>query len=195
MLPPTTPESVEQLPSGDLVHLMFNMLNRAQQRFGSARFEMGAILSTIHEHDLWRGRATSFTAFLEDAKINASAGYQYMRVAKVFFFGMGLTAEEIDEIAMVSMSVLDLAAKVATQDNIHDVLVLLTTLNERDARTVLEEMLAGKPPVQAEEKPNTSPKVARLYDGFRKLPDDQRIEFLHKLQVQPAVPPKPHLPS
>lgn len=173
-------------PSGDLVHLMFSMLHRARQRFGASRLEMGAVLSTIHEHDLWKGRATSFTAFLEDAKINSSAAYQYMRVAKVFFFGLGLTAEELDEIASVPMSVLDMAAKVTTPENAYDVLGMLTTLNERDARTSIEEMLGNLPPGATDGVPRMSPRVARLYAGFRELPDDQRIEFMQQLSGQAA---------
>lgn len=173
-------------PAGDLVHLMHSMLHRARQRFGAARFEMGAVLATIHEHELWRGRATSFAAFLEDTKINSSAGYQYMRVAKVFFFGLGLTADELDEIALVPMSVLDLAAKVTTPENAPDILGLLTTLNERDARTAIEEMLANLPPGNADDLPRMSPRVARLYAGFRELPDDQRIEFMQQISGQAA---------
>ena len=173
-------------PSGDLVHLMFSMLHRARQRFGAARLEMGAVLSTIHEHDLWKGRATSFTSFLEDAKINSSAAYQYMRVAKVFFFGLGLTADELDEIASVPMSVLDMAAKVTTPENAYDVLGMLTTLNERDARTAIEEMLTNLPPGATDDLPRMSPRVARLYAGFRELPDDQRIEFMQQLSGKAA---------
>lgn len=181
----------EPAPSGELVHLMFNVLHRARRRFGAARFEMGAVLSTIHEHELWRGKATSFATFLEDAKINSSAGYQYMRVARVFFFGLGLTAEEIDELASVPMSLLDLAAKVVTPENAYDVLGLLTTLNERDARTAIEEMIAGMPPPEIDEGGlRLSPRVARLYAGFRDLPDDQRIEFMHRLQTPAQAPAK-----
>lgn len=165
------------------------MLRRARQRFGAARLEMGAVLSTIHDHELWRGRATSFAAFLEDVKINSSAAYQYMRVAKVFFFGLGLTAEELDEIAAVPMSVLDMATKVTTPENAYDVLGMLTTLNERDARTAIEEMLTTPPPGTDSALPRMSPRVSRLYAGFRELPDDQRIEFMHQLQ-RPAPAPK-----
>lgn len=174
------------LPPGDLVHLMFSMLNRARQRFGSARFEMGAVLATIHEHELWRGRATSFASFLEDAKINTSAGYQYMRVAKTFFFGLGLTADELDEVALVPMTLLDMAAKVITPENAHEILGIITTLNERDARVTLEEIQAGIPAGQGNDGLRLSPKVARLYSGFRDLPDEQRIEFMQQLSPQKA---------
>lgn len=172
----------KELPPGDIVHLLFGMLSRAQQRFGTARFEIGAVLSTIHEHGLWKGRATSFAAFLEDARIHPSAAYQYMRVAKTFFFGLGLSTEELDEVTTVPMSMLDMAAKVATKENCHDILTMLTSLHERDARTELEAMVAALPPSDGENEPRMNPRVARLCSEFRQLPDDLRIEFIHQLQ-------------
>ena len=93
--------------------------------------------------------------------------------------------------ASVPMSLLDLAAKVVTPENAYDVLGLLTTLNERDARTAIEEMIAGMPPPEIDEGGlRLSPRVARLYAGFRDLPDDQRIEFMHRLQTPAQAPAK-----
>ena len=63
---------------------------------------------------------------------------------------------------------------------------MLTTLNERDARTSIEEMLGNLPPGATDGVPRMSPRVARLYAGFRELPDDQRIEFMQQLSGQAA---------
>ncbi len=162
--------------------MSYKLLKAAQEKFGAARMEMGVMLEDIRRTEAWRGRAASFTAFLEEERINERAAYQYMRVAKRLFYELGLTDAEFAQIATCNMNVLELACQVITPENKEDVLCMLAALSERDARQCMfelsddAEMKKGNP-----EANKAGQQLTKVHNLFRSLPDDQRIEFLRKV--------------
>jgi len=171
--------------------LTYALLKNAQQKFCLARLEMGVLLEHIKTTEGWKGRAASFAAFLEEERINDNAAYQYMRVARKMFFELQMTEKEFQDIATCNMNVLDLACQVITSENKEEVLGLLSALSERDARQSLLEMVDA---LNVDPKqPQKSRPVNRVLDMFKKLPDDQRIEFMHVFaDNRQGTKPVPH---
>lgn len=165
---------------------LFDQLHRSRQRFGMARIEMGAMLEQARRTEAWRGRAENFGALLEDLCLNEKAAYQYMRVARRFFFELRLPDDVLHVLATANMSTLDAAARVATEGNIAEIVTVVCTLHERDAKAVLDEMLTGADnEVSGTPKRVREPKVAKLVRLYRELPDDQRIDLRNALRVMP----------
>lgn len=173
-----------QFDAGQMIYML---LKTAQRRFGLARFEMGVLLCEVKDRELWKGRAASFAAFLEEERITASAAYLYMRVARKLAGELSLSDRDFEQIATVNMGTLDLATQVLTPDNYGEILDLLSILGERDAKQVLLERLDEEGPIgmspEAEgPRQPRSRQVNRALTAFYDLPDDQRIEFLNALQ-------------
>ncbi len=103
-------------------------LRAARQKYGLARLHMGVLLEHIRNSKGWEGHAESFTGFLEELRINQSAAYQYMRVARRFFFEMPLPDAALTEMCMANISTLDLASRVANQENLAEVVSIVTAL-------------------------------------------------------------------
>lgn len=175
-----------ELQIEDLVASSHQMLSQARMRFGAARIEIGALLEVIRSKGLWVEHAATFASYLEEYGLNDSAAYLYMRVARRFFFDLKLSQTQINSLSLVSMRVLDIAARIATPANKDDILAIVTTLNERDARVALSELgtnEAESTPKLPDHRPKSSAKVAKIYREFRSLPDDQRLELLGLMRL------------
>lgn len=146
-----------------------------RRQYGLDRFQLGFILHTVHENSLWMGKAESFSHYLQDLRVNASAARQYMAVAKKFVVELNLPEPIIEALAMCNMSVLYAASKVITEDNLEDVLCSLLALHQRDALQGLREMAPNY------DHTRDPPQVNRMVDQFFNLPDDLRIGFLARI--------------
>lgn len=162
--------------------VLYRRLKAVQRSFGLARLELGTLLEVFRNNEaLWKGRASSFHAFLEEERIQSSAAYQFMRVSKRFVLELGLSDAELAEIATVNFRILDLASKIITEENKEEVLALVQALGERDARVALRELGAEEPGTATYADP---PEVRSLERRFRELPDDYRLAFLAKFERQ-----------
>lgn len=181
--PVTSPAApVKKPPPIDRKQAIYDRLRDARNRFGLIRLEMGILLDQIHKEKIWEGRAATFGAFLEEERINTSSAYDFMRVARKFFFELQLSDEEFNSIASVNMGILSLASQVITKDNKDEVIGYITVLSERDAKQVLLELIDETCAVTKPDKPKRSQQVNKALRVFRDLPDDQRIEFFHSLR-------------
>lgn len=174
------PEKHRHRPGGQMIYAL---LKGAQSRFGKARFELGALLCEIKDRELWKGRAVSFAAFLEEERINTSAAYAYMRVARKLFNELNLSDREFDQLSTVNMGNLELASQIMTQDNKHQIIDILNILGERDAKQEMLEMIDQAAIESGSTKPLRSRQVNKAISVFYALPDDQRIEFLHSVHM------------
>lgn len=154
-------------------------------RLGMTRLEIGAQLELLRETGEWAGYANTFHEFLEDLRINSTAAYQWMRIARRLVGEMKLSEAELASVAMVNMRILDHAARVITYENRDEVLAAIVSLNERDARVALE----------AKEEEGTTPRkriskrVRKMMDDYFELPDDMRHEFAQSIGLTlPALP-------
>lgn len=161
------------------------LLKKAQRDFCMARFQMGALLQHIKDVQAWQGRATSFASFLEEERINDSAAYQYMRIAKKFFYELCLSESDFERLADCNMVILDLACQVITTENKDEIIGILSILSERDARQTLLELIEESE-ILPSHKPKKSAQVNRVLAMFKQLPDDQRIEFFNVFK-EPAA--------
>jgi len=170
---------------------LYRRLKAAQRAFGMARLELGAMLETFRTNpELWKGRASSFPAFLEEERIQSNGASQFMKVAKAFVFDHALSNDELEEIATANFRILSLAAKIITKENRDDVIALLAVLGERDARAALIEMGANGQDGEnggSDFTPRPAAPVNALMRKFRELPDDQRLEFLGQLAPKKGV--------
>lgn len=184
------------MPQDQMVYVM---LKSAQRSFGRARFEMGVLLNAIKEKEFWKGRASSFASFLEEERINSSAAYQYMRVTRKLFNELKLSDREFDRLSTVNMGILDIACQMLCEDNKGDLIDVLTSLGERDAKQELLERLDMYQPQGDDSlsRPKRSQQVNRVLNSFYDLPDDQRIEFLEALNrpTQPRMATKGNEPA
>lgn len=159
---------------------LYRRLKKVQREFGLARMEIGTILEMFKSNDvLWKGRAESFNAFLEEERIQANGANQFMRVAKAFVLDHKLNNEELADIATANFRILELAAKVITPENRDDVIALLSVLGERDARAALLEMADGE--IVLSQPSQQMKSVRSLMRRFHELPDDERSAFLSKV--------------
>jgi hypothetical protein len=146
-----------------------------RRQYGLDRFQLGFILHTVHENKLWLGKAESFSSYLQELRVNASAARQYMAVAKKFVVDLNLPDSIIEALAMCNMSVLYAASKVINDGNLEEILCSLLSLHQRDALQGLREMA---PEYDHDRDP---PQVNRMVDQFFDLPDDLRIGFLSRI--------------
>lgn len=161
--------------------LLYRRLKSVQREFGLARFELGTLLEVFKSNEsLWRGRATSFSAFLEEERIQFNGAAQFMRVAKKFVLELKLEDHELAELACVNFRILDIAARLITPENKDEVLAIVTALGERDARAALGELTKGDDkPIARSDVP---PEVRTLMRKYREMPDDYRIAFMAEVK-------------
>jgi hypothetical protein len=164
--------------SPEIAELLYRRLKRTQKVLGTARFELGTLLEVFRTNGaLWRGRAESFYAFLEEERIQADGAKQFMRVAKKFVLDLKLDETTLDELACVNFRILDLAARIITRENQEEVLALVLALGERDAKVALSELTGAN--VEPEQR--MARDVRSLMRRFRELPDDYRSAFMEQL--------------
>lgn len=172
---------------------LYLRLKKAQRDLGMARLEIGTILSLIEQNEvLWKGRAASFPAFLEEERIQYNGAKQFMKVAKKFVLDLALSNAELEEISTANFRILELAAKIATPENKDEIVALVGALGERDARAALEDMAEGEETtlnVHAVAK-----SVRSLMRKFHELPDDYRSSFLSKVAPNNARRSQPDQP-
>jgi N-glycosylase/DNA lyase len=173
-------------PESHEIERFYRRLKETQHRYGMARFEMAILLEEIRTKELWRGKAETFAAFLEEERINESAAYQYMRVARKFFHEIQLNDTEFEKLACINMRILDLAAKIITQENRNEVLDIVMALGERDARLSLEEMKEAE---EGEGAANTA--VSGFVRRYRQLPNELRMEALQQIMGNGKYAPRP----
>lgn len=166
----------------DHARAAFGALAQARVRFGRARLEMGIYLEQIRRSEAWRLRSDTFARFLEEERVNESAAYQYMRVARRFAFELPVDDATMAELAMVSMSILDQAAKIVTAENLDEILAVVTTLSERDALVALDEIAQQQNP-SSQPAQRREPRVAKVLRLYRELADDERIDVRNVLRM------------
>jgi len=166
---------------GDLIDRTFQMVRSARQEYGMARLRLGALLDLIQEHELWRGKSTSFAAYLDDLRLNRSACRSYMRVARKFMIELSVSEAILNQLAACNMGVLEKAASVVNQDNVEEVMYAVLALHQRDALAALEDF----EPDAAER--TGSDEVTRLFNKYMDLTDDRRIDFLNRLKPRKAA--------
>lgn len=163
-------------PDSQVIERFYRRLKETQQRYGMARFEMAILLEEVRTKELWKGKAETFAAFLEEERINESAAYQYMRVARKFFYEIKLSDKEFQNLACVNMRILDMAAKIINEENRNDVLDIIMALGERDARLSLSEMQESE--VEGGAARNV---VSGFVRRYRQLPNELKMEALQQI--------------
>jgi hypothetical protein len=159
----------------DLVEQSHQMVLSVRQSYGLARFQLGLLLLTVSEGELWRGKAESMALYLEDIRVNRSSARQLMAVAQKFIVEFKLSDPIIDALACCSITALYRASKIITTDNIAEVLSSLLTLHDRDVLQRFLEMEPGYDPSLP------GAKLQGLVGRFYALPDDVRIDFLSRV--------------
>ena len=169
--------------SPETIDYWYVRLQSLRASFSMTRLEIGALLYLVRTHKLWRGKARSFSALLEDVHLNASAVRLWMKVAYKFYFELGANTKQLSELSGANMRSLSMAADVATKQNLPELITKLTTLSERDFK---HEVLQMPRTSAMSSAPRANVRVQRLVDDFYDLPDDLRIEVLHRLTRRSA---------
>lgn len=151
------------------------MVAAARDRYGMSRFELGLLFLTVQEQDLWQGKAGSFWEYCDDFRLNRSAVRSYMRVARKFLVDLKLSNELVQRLCSCNMTVLERAAAMINEENALDVIEAVIALHQRDALALLDEMAPDSAPASRTDD------VAKLFSRFLELPDDRRIDFVHRL--------------
>lgn len=160
----------------DMIERSFRMVRTTRQEYGMARLRLGALLDMINEHNLWQGKAASFSAYLDDLRLNRTACRSYMRVARKFLVELAVSDAILMQLAACNMGVLEKAANVITAENAEEVLSAVLALHQRDAIAALEDFEPD-----AGERAATD-EVSRLFSRYMELTDDRRIDFLNRLK-------------
>lgn len=145
--------------------------------FGLARIRMGAYLHLIRQHQLWRGVADSWDAFLAKENVQPNAARQYINVAKKFVFELDLPEETLAKLSLAGMTALEKAALAMSDANQAEVIQMLSALTERDAIQQLLELSTADLP---KDKRPAAP-ILRLLKDFYELPPDMQSEFKGKI--------------
>lgn len=160
----------------DMVERSYQMVRQVRQRYGMSRLELGLLLDTVQEQQLWKGKADSFWEYVDDLRLNRNACRSYMNVARKFIVELGVSDVMLAQLAGCNMAVLDKAANVMTVDNVEEVINAVLALHQRDALTALKEI---DPLTDHRSKGSDA---AKLFGRYMQLPDDARIEFLNRVR-------------
>lgn len=166
---------------------MYRRLIACKSEFGMRRLELGMLLEIFRANpSMWEGRAQSFSAFLEGEHINSNGAYQWMRIARKLLLELRLPDETLRALASVSFSLLDIACRMIDHQNLDEVVSIVCTLNDRDARVALDEIRQDKDyPADGNDTKTKMPNEVRsLLSRFQRMPDDFRIEFLRTVRGQ-----------
>lgn len=157
-------------------------IGQSQSNFGMVRLKIGALLIAVQDKELWRGRAESFGAYLDDHKIKRAAAKQYMGVAEKLLLEFKLTEAEILSISKCSMSTMLKACEIMTRDNREEIIGVLENLSDKDAAHVLGDYQAYQEPLTKQGK--APPKqIRRIVQSYFDLPADMRTEFLASIGI------------
>lgn len=164
------------------IETLHDMVGRMQHDFGMTRIKLGALLLAVKHHGLWAGKAQTFGEYLESLKIKPSAARQYMIVAERLMFHLKLDDKQLESAARASMTTLVSACSILTPNNAEEIISILESLSDRDAKHVISNFDAHHEPLQ--EKTPTDPKLNKLTREFFDLPNDLRIEFMQKIRLK-----------
>ena len=166
----------------DDAELVHRAIAQSHQDFGLTRFKLGALLLAVKEKELWRGKARSFSEYLESEHIKASAARQYMCVAEKFLFELKLDNRQLLALSRTSMTTLVKACSKINKENMVELIALLEGLSDRDATHALDELDDHR--ISLSEKRGPSTKIKKMMSEYWALPNDLRVEFLQALRVQ-----------
>lgn len=161
------------------VEILHQMVGRLQHDFGMTRMKLGALLLAVKHHDLWRGKAQSFGEYLESLKIRPTAARQYMIAAERLIFHLKLDDHQLEAAARASMTTLVSACNVITAHNAEEIVSVLESLSDRDAKQVIGNLEDHRKPLH--EQREVDPQLKKLEREFFELPNDLRYEFLQKI--------------
>lgn len=174
------------------VETLHQLVSCMQHDFGMTRLKLGALLLAVKHHELWAGKAQSFNEYLESLHIRPSAARQYMVVAEKLMFHLKLSDEQLASAVQASMTTLVSACQIMTPQNADDIVSILETLSDRDAKHILGNYEAHQKPLY--EKQPTDPKLKKIEREFFSLPNDLRGEFIRRITAigrsTPAAPPQ-----
>lgn len=161
----------------------------SQEHFGLVRLKIGALLIAVKDKELWRGRARSFMEYLDDEKIKRSAARQYMKVAEKLLLELKLSDSEIRSLSKCSMTTLVKACERMDKTNKDEIIALLETLSDKDAKHVLDDFEAHQKPLTAEQ--SHPPQIRKMVTGYYDLPQDLRMSFLESIGITKFEMAKP----
>lgn len=163
------------------VETLHYMVEQMQHNFGMTRIKLGALLLSVKHHELWAGRAQNFGEYLESLKIQPLAARQYMIVAENLIFRLKLNSRQLESAARASMTTLVTACGIMTTQNADEVISILETLSDRDAKHVLRNFDTYHEPLQ--QKEHAHPRISKLAREFYELPNDLRLEFMQRIGI------------
>lgn len=166
-----------------------------RKAMGLSRIRMGALLCVLEDSGGWRGKTASrtFRGFLVEEGIEPKAAYQYMEVARRFVLELKCAQHQLENLASASMRALSLAAKVADELNLNEVIDTVVFLPRPEAMEVLADMLEARrlmglaPSAGAGKAPRSKP-VSRILDQVGDLTLDQKAELYQTLRVSGRPP-------
>lgn len=157
-------------------------LKRCQTGIGLARIRLGAILCALKDSGAWThyGSAPSFHRFLINEGVEPKAAYQYMDVAQAFVLDMELPRETLEKMACASMRTLVEAARVVREDNLAEVISIVTTQPRPEAIEDLHKLHS----LRFGLVDNGAPKAVRqIVNQVENLTHEQKIEVYQRLRV------------
>jgi hypothetical protein len=161
---------------------VYSSVKRLQTNMGMQRIRLGALLCVLEQSGEWEGRsnASSFRRFLIEEGIEPKAAYQYMRVAQTFVLRLQLPLDELRKIASTSMRVLVEAAKVATADNVLQLVDIVSSMPRPEA---LEMIASHFGEAQSQLPEGYSKPVASILDRVGELTLDDKALLYQKLRI------------
>lgn len=159
-----------------------------RRQIGVSRLRLGALLCVLHDSEGWRGKtsAKTFRAFLVEEGIEPKAYFQYMEVARRFVLELQCAKHQLEQLAGASMRALVLAARVANESNLNEVVDILAFQPRPEAMESLDALLqaaqAGTAASNEDGKRLVRSKpVGRILDQVGDLTMDQRSELVRAL--------------
>jgi hypothetical protein len=166
--------------------IVYRQLEEGRREFGEARLKLGAALALIFDHEIWKGRATTWSAFLADQRLHPSAARDFIAIARVFVFDETLaprTAEEGASLAAASVKILKAAADIITGANRDQVYGIVGQLGNLDAGEALAQLKKGPQSFAGDVLAPRDRRVESLLRLFYELPMEARIETLSRLRL------------
>jgi hypothetical protein len=160
----------------------YTSIKHLQANLGMQRIRLGALLCVLEQSGEWEGRsnASSFRRFLIEEGIEPKAAYQYMRVAESFVLRLQLPIEELRKLATGSMRVLVEAAKVASRENMLQLVDIVSSMPRPEALETIAQHFGDS---KADLSDGFSKPVATILDRVGELTLDDKALLYQKLRI------------
>lgn len=159
---------------------VIDAINESRQKLGSEKLKLGAYLCLAQESESWRdhSHAKTFRGWIKEIGMEPNSSFQYMKVAQKYINELQISEKQIEQLSLVGMSVLEKSLNIVTEENLQEVINIVTSMPRAEALEELESMQEG---LQSKIELKTSREALRVLRAIEDLSHSSKIEVLNSI--------------